>query len=260
MTAGDDSKARTAVVIGAYGGEHVGDAAILGGVLHRIHEQHEIQHVCVLSTRPDRTRRWCEDLDVPVLVEVAAYEQPYVDRAIERTGWVVYGGGPVMDMPPLLLKHWDTVLRAKRAGARFVMEGVGVGPFHRRTGRWLADQLLARAEQITVRSERSAEMLGELRERASVAQDPAFDYLATRIQPDRLDPAERGDDRSRHPPGRGPHTDRRQCTADVGAICRRLGGAPEDAFKTLMDKLAEGLKAYAQRVPKIVRCDACCCR
>ena len=62
------------LIIGAYGGEHIGDTAILGGVLLRIHRRYGTTRAILMSQRPDHTRHLVPMLDTPVDVTVEAYE------------------------------------------------------------------------------------------------------------------------------------------------------------------------------------------
>lgn len=96
-----------ALVIGAYGGEHVGDAAILGGVAMRLHKRWAVRRLTVLSTRPERTRHWVSGLALPVDVAVRSLHEANVDAALEagESAVLVWGGGPIMDSPPVLLAN-----------------------------------------------------------------------------------------------------------------------------------------------------------
>ena len=61
-----DQRLPVAMMIGAYGGDHIGDAAILGGVLFRIHARHDPSGAVLMS---QATRPWGAPdgmLDTPV--------------------------------------------------------------------------------------------------------------------------------------------------------------------------------------------------
>ena len=58
----DSRGIKRALLIGMYGGEHVGDAAILGGVLFRLHNEFGTTHAELLSHRPDHTQRLLDGL------------------------------------------------------------------------------------------------------------------------------------------------------------------------------------------------------
>jgi polysaccharide pyruvyl transferase WcaK-like protein len=179
---GDVTDGRLAKVlfIGAYGGEHIGDIAILGGVLDRLHRRHGTTEAVVLSQRPVHTRRLVGMLDTPFAVAVAAYERPTVRELLPRADAVVFAGGPLIDLPRQLVKHLYIASRATRGGKPFVMEGIGPGPFPRRPSEWVARRLVRMAQRISVRTSTDADhrlMRGLHPHRG---RDPAFDYLATR--------------------------------------------------------------------------------
>jgi polysaccharide pyruvyl transferase WcaK-like protein len=171
---------RRVLVIGAYGGDHIGDTAIFGGVLLRIHERHGTTDAILVSQRPEHTRRLAAMLDVPVDVTVEEYRQETVRALVDSVDGVVFAGGPLMDLPKQLVKHLYAVAHARRRGKPFVIEGIGAGPFIRRVSAWTARLLVLMAERITVRTadDARAPLLRGLD--PVVGRDPAFDYLETR--------------------------------------------------------------------------------
>lgn len=168
------------LVVGAYGGDHIGDAAILGGVLLRMSRRHGTREAILVSQRPDHTRRLVAMLDSPVAVTVEPYEQSTAAQLVDRVDGVVFGGGPLMDLPKQLVKHLYTVSLARGGGKPFIVEGIGAGPFVRRLSFWTARRLVLMADGIVVRTadDRQAPLLRGLT--AGVNRDPAFDYLETR--------------------------------------------------------------------------------
>lgn len=176
----DDARLERVTVIGAYGGEHIGDAAILGGVLLRVHRRHGVQSAILMSQRPDHTRRLVQLLDVPVDIRVAEYEHGPIVDAIANTDGVVYAGGPLMDLPKQLVRHLYTVSTAKRDNKPVILEGIGAGPFQRRASEWMGRQITRSANRISLRTAADAEISIMKGLKFEVGQDPAFDYLASR--------------------------------------------------------------------------------
>jgi polysaccharide pyruvyl transferase WcaK-like protein len=166
-----------AVLIGTYGGEHVGDAAILGGVLLRLARERGIRSVALASFRPGHTRRLVAQLDTPVAVEVFDYTLGPARDRIRRAGALVLAGGPLMDLPSLLVRHLDCAATARRAGVPFAIEGIGIGPFRLEASRRVARRIARLADSLSVRSGRAADspLLDGLEVR--VRREPAFDYL-----------------------------------------------------------------------------------
>jgi len=169
-----------AVLIGVYGGDHVGDAAILGGVLQHLHSVYGTIEADVLSHRPEHTRRLAAGLETPVHLGVHRYEAKVVEQLLDDADALVLAGGPLMDLPRVLVRHLAVVRSARRRGRPFLIERVGVGPFRRRASRWAARRIARAATIISVRSRTAAAdpVLDGLTVAAGV--DPAFDYLATR--------------------------------------------------------------------------------
>lgn len=168
------------MLIGAYGGDHIGDTAILGGVLLRMHARHGSTHAVLMSQRPEHTRHLVAMLETPVQVTVAPYVASEVAATLSQVDGVVFAGGPLMDLPKQLVLHLHTVSLARHRGIPFLVEGIGAGPFVRRASEWIARRLLEMADRIVVRtsSDAAAPLMAGLR--PETGRDPAFDYLATR--------------------------------------------------------------------------------
>ncbi len=168
------------LLIGAYGGEHIGDAAILGGVLHRIHALHGTVRAILMTQRPYHTRHLIPMLDVPVKVDVQEYTPANIRSAVAQVDGVVFAGGPLTDLPKQLVRHLETATRAKRRGLPFVMEGIGPGTFVRKPSELTARRLVKLADRITIRVRDDAKREIIKGCNIEVGRDPAFDYLETR--------------------------------------------------------------------------------
>ncbi len=178
--AGSAARLNTVLLIGAYGGDHVGDAAILGGVLFRIHRRHGTTRAILMSQRPAHTCHLVSMLETPVPVEVDAYEQARIRAHISQVDAVVFAGGPLIDLPKQLVRHLYAAAMARRCGKPFIMEGIGPGPFARWPSEWVARRLVRLAQRISVRTSADAGSPILQGRAAEIGRDPAFDYLATR--------------------------------------------------------------------------------
>ncbi len=175
-----DAPLQRVMIIGAYGGDHIGDAAILGGVLLRINQRHGTTRAILMSQRADHTRHLVQMLELPVDVSVEEYSRSAVSAALPQVDGVVYAGGPLMDLPKQLVLHLHAVTHARGARKPFIVEGIGAGPFFRSASAWVARRLVRIADRVTVRTSADASkpLVRDLA--VEVRQDPAFDYLATR--------------------------------------------------------------------------------
>ena len=174
------AKLRRVVIVGCYGGEHVGDAAILGGVLFRLAETFQTQEAVVLSSRTDRTRSLISGLETPVKVTVRPYEDDLLEELVDLSDALVVGGGPLMDLPDLLARHIRFARRFAIKGLPTMAEGVGYGPFRRRLSRQLAHRLIQLTGRATLRSEAALNSVRPICSDAQQTPDPAFDYLSIR--------------------------------------------------------------------------------
>ena len=169
-----------ALLIGAYGGEHIGDAAILGGVLLRMHEQFGTREAVLMTQRPNHTRHLVLMLDLPVNVTVECYERSQIKSHIDSVDCVVFAGGPLIDLPKQLVRHLYAVALAKRMHKPFIAEGIGPGPFVRLPSKFTARRLLEMADQISLRAGDAADHEVVRGLKFGIGLCPAFDYLKTR--------------------------------------------------------------------------------
>jgi polysaccharide pyruvyl transferase WcaK-like protein len=176
----------SAVLIGAYGGDHVGDAAILGGVLLGLHRDHGITRACILSQRPGHTARLAAALETPVEVTVRPYDYATLRAELDRSDALAFAGGPLMDLPRMLVKHLAAARMARAARKPFLICRVGVGPFSRRISAWTARLIAAHADMLSVRTSGAARHPVLRGLEVQTGRDPAFDYLESRGRLTRL--------------------------------------------------------------------------
>ena len=177
---GPDRPIGHALLIGAYGGEHIGDAAILGGVLFRIHERHGTKRAILMTQRPAHTRHLVRMLETPVEVEVQEYTLANIRRAAAACDGLVFAGGPLTDLPKQLVRHLVAASLFKRSKKPFVMEGIGPNVFARKASEVTARRLVLMADRISIRTKDDQNQPIIRGRSVEVGRDPAFDYLATR--------------------------------------------------------------------------------
>lgn len=173
-------KGKKAFLVGCYGGEHVGDAAILGGVLQRISRDYCVNHAIIASTRPDRTRRWANSLRECIETEVISYDSAHVDASLLACDYLVFAGGPLMDLPALLVSHLETAIKARRNNIPIIIEGCGIGPFKFTLSMLIVRRLLEIATYVRLRTQASVKWAAKWDVVALLDRDPAFDYLDSR--------------------------------------------------------------------------------
>jgi polysaccharide pyruvyl transferase WcaK-like protein/MoaA/NifB/PqqE/SkfB family radical SAM enzyme len=163
------------LIIGCYGGEHVGDAAILGGVILRLIQKYNTEDFNVVSFRPDRTTCWVNNLelkDISIKVEE-------INKKINPQEYdgLVLAGGPLMSIPILLSSHIKIIRAFKKASLPFLIEGIGIGPLTDPITKRMAKNILKASTNTTVRTGEDQKVALSLGIDAQKTKDPAFDYL-----------------------------------------------------------------------------------
>ena len=184
----EPERLNSVVIIGAYGGDHIGDAAILGGTLIGLHKRYGITRATVMSGRPVHTRKLAKGLSTPVEIDVALYTAGAVNRALTGADALVLGGGPLYGSPRILARHLAATASARRRGLPFIVERIGVASAHftDTATRWAGRRILEAASRISVRTSDSASHPMVRSFAAEVGRDPAFDYLEQHKVLDRL--------------------------------------------------------------------------
>lgn len=168
-------------IIGMYGGGHVGDAAILGGVISRLVKQYPtVTHFHVYSFRKDRTKCWVSNLErLPKLISIEVVDDEMVfESRLSQSQLLVWAGGPIMEIPVVLTKHYRFIRKMLHCGGQFEIEGIGYGPLTGYYGKTIACSILKSAKRISVRSKQDAAVIHQIGcETCGDEHDPAFDYL-----------------------------------------------------------------------------------
>ena len=174
---------RKVCIIGMYGGEHVGDATILGGSIMRVIDRYpSINTIHIYSFRKDRTECWVNnltELSYSVALEVIGDESKF-RKIIEDSDLLLWAGGPIMELPVVLSRNYTFVSKALSRGIPFEMEGVGYGPVNSIFGRYIINRIFKSSSAFTVRSLTDKEKVKRYRNlnQLNSPQDPAFTYLS----------------------------------------------------------------------------------
>lgn len=169
----DSNNTENAHIIGAYGGEHVGDSAILGGVILRIINRHKsINSIIVYSKRADRTEFWVRGLDFDKKIDLQVRSYSELDKIkVSTKDKLIWAGGPIMEMPKDLFEHYKTISSFVKSGIAFEIIGCGWGPFKTKYSINKAHKILKAASYVEMRDNY------ELPVEYKLSRDPAFDYL-----------------------------------------------------------------------------------
>lgn len=172
------TNSKTLHIIGAYGGEHVGDSGILGGViLRQTKKSSSINKVIVYSKRVDRTLFWVKGLDFDSDLEIIVKDYKELnDIEVSENDTLTWAGGPIMEMPEDLFEHFVTIKAFIKQNIKFEIIGCGWGPFKTIYSKHLAKKILDMATYVQMRDEYDLEVDYDL------ARDPAFDYLSQQVE------------------------------------------------------------------------------
>ncbi len=181
----DNTVVKKIGIIGMYGGEHVGDAAILGGVIVRTLDRYpDIKTIQIFSFRKDRTLCWIQNFtELPPQISIHVSDSlKNFKEYLKECQLLVWGGGPLMELPIVLCRNFYIIKLALAYGLRFEIEGIGYGPVNTLFGKIMTKNILKSSYRVTVRSQEDNRKMVDLDINIPIddqqeAYDPAFDYL-----------------------------------------------------------------------------------
>lgn len=167
-------------IVGWYGTETLGDAAILGEILHCLQEQgFADEQIAVYGSAVKRTALTLAELGRPQVESCDL--SGLLGSSADLPELLIFGGGPLCD--GRAMKELARLLvKPASAGCRVFLWGVGLGPLQEPRYRQAIAAILRQAEKIAFRDDASRrlaeEVAPEIRQAAlAVLPDPAAGYL-----------------------------------------------------------------------------------
>lgn len=168
----------TCLIVGWYGTETAGDKAILAELVYRIRQRNAEAKIVLASLFPYVSQRTIKELQLENVDVVATYGQEFWHWT-ESADEIVMGGGPLMHIDQLGAVLW-AFLRGKRAGARTVIAGCGIGPLTRGGAYGEAvGWLLRLADVVELRDSHSVAAAEDMSGRDDIENtgDPAINFV-----------------------------------------------------------------------------------
>jgi len=161
------------LISGYYGFKNTGDEAILASILDALKKIEPELNIKILSANPSLTEK---EHNVP---SIHRYRPEMFYALLESRMLISGGGGLLQDSTSIRspLYYLAMVLLAKLTGKKVMFYAQGIGPLKTFTGRILTSYIANMVDFITVRDEKSAQILKELgvcKPPLEVTTDPVF--------------------------------------------------------------------------------------
>lgn len=168
------------LISGWYGTETLGDKAILGGVIAAARRVRPGLAIDVASLEPYVSRMTVRQMPDLGIARILSPSEARAAVAAGEYDTVAVGGGPLMSPIPWCTHLLELFADAKKAGAKTIVAGCGVGPLFVEHRNAAIKYLLELADEVILRDHASADRarreLGVARA-CAVALDPAFVWI-----------------------------------------------------------------------------------
>jgi polysaccharide pyruvyl transferase WcaK-like protein len=166
------------LVLGWYGTETIGDLAILSGIVCDYRRFQPGSVFVVPSHNPAYTRHNLARVGLDLVV--TSYGDPALLGDLWGCDTVIVGGGPLMDVPQILMLA-AVFERAAALGRRTVVEGCGIGPVNQAVTRRAIARIMASADAVRLRDAGSARLLEQIgiRRDVEVVDDPGRRWVTS---------------------------------------------------------------------------------
>lgn len=162
------------IISGYYGFKNMGDDSLLKSMIDGIRAQRPDVKITVLSNSPKLTAESCR------VRAINRFNLPKIAREMRSAKLLISGGGSLLQdgTSKKSLFYYVTIMRmAKRAGLKLMLYANGLGPLVDSSSRKLAAEIMAKADYISLREDRSRQLARELGipdSKLRPSADPAF--------------------------------------------------------------------------------------
>lgn len=181
----------TITIVGWYGTETIGDRGILAGIFSMFKNIGLDTKIELGSLYPFLSERTLiEDLPFfekmgisPEQINVFnSKKRSELDAAINRSEWVVIGGGPLMHIHPIFMLEY-AFKKAKSQGKRTIALGCGIGPLHKKMHAKAVTNILKNSDLSILRDQNSLDYIRKFNpsQEAIIGVDPSIEILVKYI-------------------------------------------------------------------------------
>lgn len=162
------------IISGYYGFKNMGDDSLLKSMIDGIRALRPDAKITVLSNSPKLTTESCR------VRAINRFNLPKIAREMRSAKLLISGGGSLLQdgTSKKSLFYYVTIMRmAKRAGLKLMLYANGLGPLVDSSSRKLAAEIMAKADYISLREDRSRQLARELGipgSKLRPSADPAF--------------------------------------------------------------------------------------
>lgn len=173
---------KTITIFGSWWGGNSGDTSILYATMENL-PQEKVEKVIVYSSNPDLLQYYLDEFEfVEVRKSVTNYWGKVTFQSIRESDTVIIGGGGLIFSKKMhdpfyshILNIYPIVRIAKIVGTDVKLHAIGASHLESAISKFVTKSIVNHAGSVTVRDEKSLEILGEFGNNIiKVVSDPAF--------------------------------------------------------------------------------------
>lgn len=160
------------LISGYYGFNNFGDDAILHVLVSSLKSNLENPNITVISNNPELTK---QDYKVN---SVYKFDYKAIFQQLKQTDLFISGGGSLLqDVTSFksLFYYLSLIFLAKILNTKVCIYAQGIGPIKSKIGKFLTGNLLKIVDLVTVRDEKSQDLLKKLGVESILTSDPVWD-------------------------------------------------------------------------------------
>ncbi len=171
--------AKSIIVSGYYGFDNFGDDAILGVIVDKLKSLGN--NIAVISKNPKKTSLLYQVYSVKNFSLLSLF------LAMSRSDVLISGGGSLLqDVTSFksLLYYSAIIWLAEAMNKKVIIFAQGIGPLNREKSVEIVKKLLLKADFVSVRDQKSLQLLNSWGVKATLVNDPVFSLEVTPANPD----------------------------------------------------------------------------
>ena len=160
------------LITGWYGTETHGDKAILSGIINLLKRNISAVNISIHSSNPFYTKQTLHEIGHEN-IDILDSKNLNNKKKLSKYDYIFFGGGPIMDVINIL-EIFKILKFSKKNNSKFVLFGIGYGPFKRPLIKYFSDLIIKGSHFVITRDSKTYSSIKNLNKNTINIGDPAI--------------------------------------------------------------------------------------